>query len=881
MSSVSSTDKKSGGRTRSTALTACEACRKLKMRCTWPTEQGTGEPCERCRRNKRACTIPEARPLGRRHGATGRYTGLEKAYRRMQAELKKAQMRGETQGVSAAGATTVEAAMKETMQGFPGLPDLPDVLDVSEVPCVQNIPDFTETTEFDVSDVTDVPAITDVPGVPNVPPSTQDSREPREPREPGIMADLPIDLVSPVQADPEPDPEPMSNPLALLADASSDAAQALVEPTGDVNINSNVDTNANIHSNIGIGRRLLRRPGYVSLGLRLSRDTLEQGLDALFAPMPMSRSHANYFKRPQSAPLRDVGPDVDPVDLALVTMDEAAMLFPLYFARLHPINGILDPILHTPSFVRARSALLFTWILALTAQFDHRPASAALAKRLRLHGEKLSHHVHACGFKSVEIVQGYYISLLSANPAATLAEERSWLYTMYAFGLGSELGLDREEESSAPKAAGAMETTHIAEDRTDRELAGRLTRNRQRTWLRILLWERANSAARGRMHSFPETDLTLNVERWWHHPLAHPADKHTCAFILLRRTLADLQRDLRRQASSPHADAHWVRNLVDTTLQPWRESWLPLPHDDDVHSDVTDTYLLHVFLHGRLWTLSFALHRSISCDTTQLHAIRQDCFEAAVECCEAAVRDLQAIGEPLYCMLAPTWAMISYAGVLALSLFPTLYGNSRRGTSGSPGSTGSAGNGNSNGNSYAADDTASSSELLALVGQVALQLERAGTTPSHRYGIAALMGHHLVSILRTRLRTRGHPLEPVEQVQQQQSQQQAQPQPQHQMLQLPMTMAQWDDQHQPHPSYQYPQVEFGTTNMDSWSGRTAFYDGSHDTIAGMTPSVVDPSISVNNPFWTTAVMSTEGDLTGEGFADLFRDMFGPGYGGVF
>ncbi|CAK7200135.1 hypothetical protein SEUCBS139899_002825 [Sporothrix eucalyptigena] len=851
MSSVSSISGKSSGRTRPAALTACEACRKLKMRCIRPADQGAGEPCERCRRNKRACTIPEARPLGRRHGATGRYHGLEKAYRRMQAELKKAQMRGGMQDVSVAGTTTVEAAIEETLQG---LPSLPDMVDASEIPAIQDIPDFTETIEFDVPDAKDLPAITDVPGVPNVPPNTRDSREP------GIMADLPIDLVSPVQADPEPDPEPMSNPLALLADASSDAAQALVETTGDVN----VSTNDNVHSNIGVGRRLLRRPGYVSLGLRLSRDTLEQGLDALFAPMPTARSHANYFKRPQCAPLRDVGPDVDPVDLGLVTMDEAATLFPLYFARLHPINGILDPILHTPAFVRARSALLFTWILALTAQFDHGPASAAIAKRLRLHGEKLSNHVHACGFKSVEIVQGYYISLLSANPAATLAEERSWLYTMYAFGLGSELGLDREEESPAPKAAGAMETTHTAGP--DLELADRLARNRQRTWLRILLWERANSAARGRMHSFPETDLTLNVERWWRHPLAHPADKHTCAFILLRRTLADLQRDLRRQASSSHTDAHWVRNLVDTTLQPWRQAWLP--HDDDVHSDVTDTYLLHVFLHGRLWTLSFALHRSISCDPTQLHAIRQDCFEAAVECCEAAVRDLQALGEPLYCMLAPTWAMISYAGVLALSLFPTLYGSSRRGTSGSPGSTG-------HGNGYAAADTTSAdSELLALVGQVALQLERAGTTPSHRYGIAALMGHHLVSILRTRL-TRGQSVEPV----QQQSQQQLQPQ--NQVLQLPMTIAHCSYQHQPHPSYQYPQTDIGTTDMDSWSSRTAYYDGSHDAIAGMAPSVADPSVSLYNPFWTTAVMSTEGDLTGEGFADLFRDMFGPGYGGVF
>jgi hypothetical protein len=112
-----------------------------------------------------------------------------------------------------------------------------------------------------------------------------------------------------------------------------------------------------------------------------------------------------------------------------------------YFARLHPINGILDPELHTLDFVRSRSALLFTWMLAITAQFDYNYGSAA--KRIRLHGEKLSRHVHASGLKSVEIIQGYYISLLSATPAASFADERISLYTTHAFGLAAELGLDQ------------------------------------------------------------------------------------------------------------------------------------------------------------------------------------------------------------------------------------------------------------------------------------------------------------------------------------------------------------------------------------------------------------------------------------------------------
>lgn len=571
-----------------------------------------------------------------------------------------------------------------------------------------------------------------------------------------------------------------------------------------------------------------------------------------------------------------------------------------YFARLHPINGILDPVLHTPDFVRSRSALLFTWIIALTAQFDH--ASGSIAKRLRLHGEKLSNYVHACGFKSVEIVQGYYISLLSATPTATLAEERSWLYTMYAFGLGSELGLDQESSQSRetdvptssadtppsqshpgphahphlnpqlhshseyawqyhPLMQHMMSSHHnhngdcnaatMPQPAPDPTHSQRLARNRERTWLRILLWERANSAARGRIHSFPETKLTRDIERWWQHPLADPTDKHTCAFIVLRRTLAALQREMHRQAAVPHADPHWVRDLVDTALRPWLEAWLPGHagadaggNDHDVNTGApaagepwpslllppADAYLLHVYLHGRLWTLSFALHSSIS-NRRHLHAIRQDCFDAAVRCCEAAVRDLMALGEPLYCMLAPTWAMIAYAGVLALSLFPALYGT--RGHS--------------------------EAELLALVGQVTLQLERAGTTPPHRYGIAALLGHHVMSILRNR--AAGLHLRETDTVEVADGAG-AWPAPAAAAAAAPPV----DDSGMPCGSAYNDDVGAAATASSSREYAAPFDD---------------LIFSAYDPFLTTAMMSSEGDLTGEGFADLFREMFGPGFGGPF
>lgn len=469
--------------------------------------------------------------------------------------------------------------------------------------------------------------------------------------------------------------------------------------------------------------------------------------------------------------------------------------------------------LHTPESVRSLSSLLFTWILALTAQFD--PASASIAERLRRHGDKLSRYVYTCGYKSVEIVQGYYISLLSATPAKTLAEDRSWLYTMYAIGVATELGMDQEAGpaacSSSSQSQGdrnfptpcsqAEQAVRQSLERpwTERSVyEERILRSRERTWLRILLWERANSAARGRLQSFPETSLTRSIDTWWLHPRADMTDKYTSAFIILRKVLASLQTELTHQAQFAQADPHWVRHLVDTSLYDWRNTWLSKPADIASAAppeQVSMMFLHYVYEHGRLWTLSLALSDSIS-GTEHLDAIRQDCFESAINCCETAVRDLTTVGEPLYCMLAPTWAMISYAAVLTLKIFPALYGSR----------------------------TGSDVELLALLSQVALQLQRAGTTPAHRFGIAALLGQHLMMILRARaVGLSGEP-----------------PSLQTQNYVARRRTTEW----QPAPSEM---------------------------------SQANPLVSNWDPFLTPAVSDQTG-VAGDGFADFFREIFGPGFG---
>ncbi|KAF2094967.1 hypothetical protein NA57DRAFT_45781 [Rhizodiscina lignyota] len=751
------------------------------------TRPGPVDPCDRCKRNKRPCIIPKPRPLGRKHGALGRYQGIEKAVRKIKTELRKAQASG------------------DDVLSLPGLADFVssegDMRDILLSDNATQIQDDSPTHQDENQSSRAV----------NPRPTSSYSND-------SFQEDAAL-VQNPSERRPhQHNEEPISNPLGLVADASGEAQaqvrQSVASGTSPVSIGSSTRQTAFAQESEprSLARHLLRRPGYVSLGLKLSRESLELGLDTLFAHAGLTCRYSDYFTPADTNQPRDTGPDLDPVDLGLVTMEEAHYLFPMYFARLHPFNGILDPILHTPEFVRSRSALLFTWILAITSQFDH--ASSSMAKRLRLHGENLSKHVHAHGFKSVEIAQGYYVSLLSATPAKTMSEERSWIYTNYAFGMAAELVFDHH---GMARSIGAIRdpNINISEDPYRPQ---RLARNRERTWLRILLWERAHSAARGRMSSFPDTEITLRIEDWWTHPLALPEDRYTCAFILLRRQLARLHDEIRRQAEFSHINHHWVRDLVDSTLRPWRQTWLAPPDafTTPTADQVANLYLSYVYMHGRLWTLSFALHGPTS-GREDSYAIKEDCFEAAVSCCEIAVRDLQQVGEPIYCMLAPTWAMISYAAVLALKLFPMLHGN-RAG--------------------YEV-------ELLALISQVALQLERAGTTPTHRFGISALLGQHLFLILRNRANVLKELAKNGKDGEERQS----------------AAAGEWQALHR--HGLQHLPNEQQTERLND------------------PPLLFDPLVSAFDPFLTGPPLPGEEEFApDDAFSEMIREWFGQGFGGV-
>jgi hypothetical protein len=227
----------------------------------------------------------------------GRYRGLEKAYRKLQTEARKANITHGLGELCDSVPRTVDEGVQVGVEHF-----LPDQSSPS------GPPGLSVTSGGQDRDNSTFPR--PEPELRTVETVIQEDQEDVQ------------GLVDPAQ-------EPMSNPLALLAYAS-DAAQASETSPTSTNTLVSPESRPGPGCKKGEteGHRLLHRPGYVSLGLQLDRASLVLGLDTLLDSTDAGNLGLDYFKR-TIVRQRDVGPDLDPVELGLVTMEDAHYYFPM------------------------------------------------------------------------------------------------------------------------------------------------------------------------------------------------------------------------------------------------------------------------------------------------------------------------------------------------------------------------------------------------------------------------------------------------------------------------------------------------------------------------------------------------------------------------
>ncbi|GKT93698.1 Zn(II)2Cys6 transcription factor [Colletotrichum tofieldiae] len=286
----------------------------------------------------------------------------------------------------------------------------------------------------------------------------------------------------------------------------------------------------------------------------------------------------------------DVGDDIDPITMGLVTEEEAESLFAFFHGKLAHTRWGLDPKIYTPSFTRSRSAFLCTSIMAASALFL--PSAGALSKRLSNHCKALAQRVIAKRHKSVEIVLAFMVNVpwlfpgqhstddetcWYVNMAATIAIDLSLhklLIPMEVLGSGSHIALARGD-CLDPRTALAMDGFSHIEHTSD--LGQRLLRRRERCWIALFVLERGMSLARGRPYTVPVTRVIKDCDQWHRCNIADPMDGHLVSMAVLRRDLDSLLNTVRALCDGSQGistDGGLIAQSIESAIERFFDQWL-------------------------------------------------------------------------------------------------------------------------------------------------------------------------------------------------------------------------------------------------------------------------------------------------------------------
>ncbi|KAF2033920.1 hypothetical protein EK21DRAFT_57308 [Setomelanomma holmii] len=443
-------------------------------------------------------------------------------------------------------------------------------------------------------------------------------------------------------------------------------------------------------------------------------------------PGPSADMHP--FFMPMKASI-DQGPGLDPIDVGLVTLEEAGTLIDYFHKRLAHTRWGLDPLVHTLSFVRYRSAFLFTTILAMTAIFL--PEAASLAKRLLLHRRFLAEQVIVKKFRSVEIVLAFMISIPWMPPGNHASDDDTSLYLATALSISLDLSLDKiitpstalsqEQIRQIPKAEclDALKATimdGLEDVEIDSELGQRLLRRRERVWIALFVLERGVCLARGRSYCVPKTSLIQYCDRWHDTPKSYLQDGPLVSMAVLRRDLDDLFSNVRsrcdnyRVADGGSKVAQEIDWAIESFFDQWSHTWTSVIGDRE--SKTLPPYVEILVTHTRLSTYSMLLNHP-SAPAEVKRSFRASALSSALNVLRAAIQGKARLKS----MPNNTVTMICFAASIALALSAPV-----------PGKSGS-------------QNLAPS--VRNLIEETATVLEQIGSTPSHRNGSSVVYGRFL------------------------------------------------------------------------------------------------------------------------------------------
>lgn len=431
-------------------------------------------------------------------------------------------------------------------------------------------------------------------------------------------------------------------------------------------------------------------------------------------------------------PRLDLGEDLDPIELGLISLAEAEGLFAYFFDKLAHTRWGIDPVIHTVEFVRSRSAFLLTSIAAAAALFSQ--SMESLYKRLSNHRQKLASLVMANRFKSIEIVLAFMVNIPWISSGEHWADDETSTYMSMALTIALDLSLNKIilpnsvepgtprdsvaiSDCISPRKALAMDGfAHIDPNSPKGK---RLLRRRERTWLSLFVLERGVCLARGREYVLPVSRLIETCDQWHLSELADRWDGSICSVAVLRRDLTKLIARVRAicdgYVNSGESDEIVVNRLkseITVFFDRWYHTW-PIQLGD--REQALPPYVEILASHTRLSLYSSVINYPTA-PVTARHFFRAAGLSRALNVLRVAVQ-----GENrLRSMPNNTAIMISFAACFALRV------------------------------STAADGRRSrlAPSIRTLIAETTDVLERIGSTPVQRKGLSCLFARQLRQILK-------------------------------------------------------------------------------------------------------------------------------------
>ncbi|KAJ5736643.1 uncharacterized protein N7483_001768 [Penicillium malachiteum] len=402
----------------------------------------------------------------------------------------------------------------------------------------------------------------------------------------------------------------------------------------------------------------------------------------------------------------DIGPELDPVELGLVTFDESESLFSFFYQNLaHTRWGAGPPRTHSQL---CASSISFSLYLDYGRSGVISSIRCGISNTTR---QALQMASQASDDKSPSIrgnCSRFYVALdLSLNKIITPSSS-----------FDRDL-LSRLARADCIEAKRAMHMDGFDDVDPDSEWGHRLLRRRERAWIALFVVERGVCLARGRSYTVPPTALIENCDVWHLSKIADRRDGPMNSMAVLRRDLDELFRTVKSSCDSYRIvdtgseAAQSIKSTIENFYNHWYETWALAIGEGGARS--LPPYVEILVTHTQLSTYGGVInHPTAPLEVKRFFRVAG--LSAALNVLRAAIQ-----GEScLKSMPNNTVIMISFAACSALSLSITP-GDSR---------------------------SSLAPSVRTLIEETAGVLERIGVTPSHRNGSSVLYGRFLRELVR-------------------------------------------------------------------------------------------------------------------------------------